>query len=272
MDLLKGKTILVTGVLTTNSIAFHTARVAQEQGASLVLTGFGRMSLVERVARRLPQPVPVVELDVTDREQLASLAARVGEHTDRLDGVLHSVAFAPQAALGGGFMTAEWEDVAPAVQVSAYSLQAVTRAALPLLADGSGIVGLDFDASRAWYEYDWMGVAKAGLESCARYLASYLGERGIRVNLVAAARCAPRRPPRSVPGTSTRWSSGTSGRRSAGTARGSSRWPGRAWRCSRTGSRPPPARSSMWTAGRTRSVTGRARPSGRSELFGTAAA
>ncbi|TQF04076.1 enoyl-ACP reductase FabI [Kitasatospora acidiphila] len=186
MDLLKGKTILVTGVLTTNSIAFHTARVAQEQGAGLVLTGFGRMSLVERVARRLPQPVPVVELDVTDREQLASLAARVGEHTDRLDGVLHSVAFAPQAALGGGFMTAEWEDVAPAVQVSAYSLQAVTRAALPLLADGSGIVGLDFDASRAWYEYDWMGVAKAGLESCARYLASYLGERGIRVNLVAA--------------------------------------------------------------------------------------
>ncbi|MEV4561866.1 enoyl-ACP reductase FabI [Kitasatospora sp. NPDC049285] len=186
MDLLKGKTILVTGVLTTNSIAFHTARLAQEQGAEVVLTGFGRLSLVERVARRLPEPPPVVELDVTDRAHLASLAERVGEHVDHLDGVLHSVAYAPATALGGGFLTAEWEEVSRAVQVSAYSLQSLTRAVLPLLSERSSIVGLDFDATRAWYDYDWMGVAKAGLESCARYLASYLGPRGIRVNLVAA--------------------------------------------------------------------------------------
>lgn len=130
------------------------------------------MSLVERVARRLPEPPPVVELDVTDKAQLASLAERLREHTDHLDGVLHSVAGAPVGALGGNFMTTEWEDVARAVQ--------------PLLSSEAGVVGLDFDASRAWAEYDWMGVAKAGLESCARYLASYLGASGVRVNLVAA--------------------------------------------------------------------------------------
>ncbi|MFJ6217214.1 enoyl-ACP reductase FabI [Streptomyces sp. NPDC092296] len=184
--MLKGKTILVTGVLTPSSIAFHTARVAQEQGARVVLTGYGRMSLVERVARRLPEAPPVVELDVTDSGHLASLADRLADHVDRLDGVLHSVAFAPEGALGGNFLTTEWPDAARAVQVSTYSLQSVTRAVLPLLAERSSIVGLDFDASRAWAEYDWMGVAKAGLESCARYLASYLGSRGVRVNLVAA--------------------------------------------------------------------------------------
>ncbi|GAA3375600.1 enoyl-ACP reductase FabI [Streptomyces sannanensis] len=186
MDLLKGKTILVTGVLTTSSIAFHTARLAQEQGARVILTGYGRLSLVERVARRLPDTAPVVELDVTDAGQLASLAERLGDHTDRLDGVLHSVANAPAGALGGNFLTTEWEDVAHAVRVSTYSLQSLTRGVLPLLAEHSSVVGLDFDASRAWAEYDWMGVAKAGLESCARYLASYLGSRGVRVNLVAA--------------------------------------------------------------------------------------
>ncbi|MFE9852332.1 enoyl-ACP reductase FabI [Streptomyces sp. NPDC005576] len=186
MDMLKGKTVLITGVLTHNSIAFHTARLAQEQGATVLLTGYGRMSLVERIARRLPEPPPVLELDVTDKVQLDSLAARLEAHTGHLDGVLHSVAGAPAGALGGNFMTTEWEDVARAVHVSTYSLQALTRAVLPLLGERSSVVGLDFDASRAWAEYDWMGVAKAGLESCARYLASYLGASGVRVNLVAA--------------------------------------------------------------------------------------
>ena len=186
MGILAGKSILVTGVLTDSSIAFHVAKVAQQEGAQVVLTGFGRMSLVERIAQRLPDPPPVLELDVTDTGQLDSLAARVSAHTSRLDGVVHGVAFAPQSALGGNFLNTAWEDVATAVQVSAYSLKALAMAALPLMAGGGAIVGLDFDASVAWPAYDWMGVAKAGLESCARYLARALGPRGIRVNLVAA--------------------------------------------------------------------------------------
>ena len=186
MGILDGKRLLVTGVLTDASIAFHVARIAQQEGATVVLTGFGRLSLVERIAKRLPQPPPVLELDVTDAGHLASLAERVAEHVPRLDGVLHGIAFAPQSALGGNFLDTEWADVATAVHVSAYSLKALAMAALPLMDGGGAVVGLDFDASVAWPAYDWMGVAKAGLESCARYLARDLGPRGIRVNLVAA--------------------------------------------------------------------------------------
>jgi len=186
MGILDGKRVLVTGVLTDSSIAYHVARIAQQEGATVVLTGFGRLSLVERIAKRLPQPPPVLELDVTDTGHLASLAERVAEHVPRLDGVLHGIAFAPQSALGGNFLGTEWEDVATTVHVSAYSLKALATAALPLMGGGGAVVGLDFDASVAWPAYDWMGVAKAGLESCARYLARDLGPRGIRVNLVAA--------------------------------------------------------------------------------------
>ncbi len=193
MGILDGKKILVTGVLTDSSIAYHVARMAQVEGAKVVLTGYGRLSLVERIAQRLPRPAPVIELDVTNSDHLGSLAERVSAHADGLDGVVHAIAFAPQGALGGNFLNTPWEDVATAVQVSAYSLKALAVAALPLLTGGSGdgssggsIVGLDFDASRAWPAYDWMGVAKAGLESCARYLARDLGDKRIRVNLVAA--------------------------------------------------------------------------------------
>jgi enoyl ACP reductase len=186
MGILDGKRLLVTGVLTDSSIAFHVARIAQQEGATVVLTGFGRMSLVERIAKRLPQLPPVLELDVTDTGHMASLAGRVAEHVPRLDGVLHGIAFAPQSALGGNFLDTEWPDVATALHVSTYSLKALAMAALPLMDGGGAVVGLDFDASVAWPAYDWMGVAKAGLESCARYLARDLGPRGIRVNLVAA--------------------------------------------------------------------------------------
>jgi enoyl ACP reductase len=186
MGILAGKRILVTGVLTESSIAFHVARIAQQEGATLILTGYGRLSLVERIARRLPDPPPVLELDVTDAGQLASLADRVSEHVDGLDGVVHGIGNAPQSALGGNFLQTPWEDVAAALHVSTYSFKSLAMAALPLMDAGGSIVGLDFDASRAWPAYDWMGVAKAGLESCARYLARYLGPRGIRVNLVAA--------------------------------------------------------------------------------------
>jgi meromycolic acid enoyl-[acyl-carrier-protein] reductase len=186
MGILEGKRILVTGVLTDSSIAFHVARIAQEQGARVILTGFGRMTLVERIARRLPDPPPVLELDVTDSAQLNSLAGRLREHADGLDGVVHAIANAPQAALGGNFLSAGWQDVAAALQVSTYSLKALAVATLPLMDGGGSIVGLDFDASVAWPGYDWMGVAKAGLESCARYLARDLGGHRIRVNLVSA--------------------------------------------------------------------------------------
>ncbi len=186
MGILDGKRILVTGVLTDASIAFHVARIAQQEGATVILTGFGRLSLVERIARRLPDPPPVLELDVTDAGQLGSLAERLSEHVDGLDGVVHSIGNAPQSALGGNFLQTPWEDVAAALHVSAYSLKALAMAALPLIGGGGAIVGMDFDASRAWPAYDWMGVAKAALESCARYLARDLGPRGIRVNLIAA--------------------------------------------------------------------------------------
>ncbi|HEX4705567.1 MAG TPA: enoyl-ACP reductase FabI [Pseudonocardiaceae bacterium] len=184
--LLDGKRLLITGVITDSSIAFHSARVAQEQGATVVLTGYGRLSLVERIARRLPAPAPLVELDVTDQQQLDSLAERVGEHVDGLDGVLHSVGFAPQSCLGDGFLDAPWQDVATAVQVSAFSLKSLAVACLPLMGAGGSIVGMDFDARVAWPAYNWMGVAKAALESVTRYLAKELGPQGIRVNLVSA--------------------------------------------------------------------------------------
>lgn len=187
MALLEGKTLLVTGVLTDGSIAFHVARLAQEQGAQVVLTSFGRqLRLTQAIARRLPTTAPVVELDVTDDEHLAALPERVREHADHLDGVVHSIGFAPQSVMGGNFLAGEWPDVATALHVSAYSLKSLATATLPLLTPGSGLVGLTFDAQFAWPVYDWMGVAKAAFESTARYLARDLGPHGVRVNLVSA--------------------------------------------------------------------------------------
>ena len=187
MGLLTGKTVVVTGVLTDQSIAFHIARLAQEEGADVILTSFGRtMSLTRRSATRLPTDPPIVELDVTNDDDLAQFADRLGEHCETVDGLVHSIGFAPESALGGNFLHTSWSDVATAMQVSAYSLASLTMAAKPRMASGASVVGLDFDASVAWPTYDWMGVAKAALESTARYLARDLGPEGIRVNLVAA--------------------------------------------------------------------------------------
>ncbi|HZG91553.1 MAG TPA: enoyl-ACP reductase FabI [Pseudonocardia sp.] len=190
MGLLDGKRLLITGVITDASLGFHAAKIAQEQGAEVVLTGFGRMRLVERIAQRLPKGAPVVELDVTDQSQLDSLVERVSPHLGeepKLDGVLHSIAGAPPSCLGeGAFLGAPWEDVAVAVQIGAYSYKSLATALLPLLGPGSSIVGMDFDNRQAWPAYDWMGVAKSTLESVNRYLARELGPQGIRVNLVAA--------------------------------------------------------------------------------------
>jgi enoyl-[acyl-carrier protein] reductase I len=182
--LLDGKRLLVTGVLNDASIAFSVARLAQENGAEVVLTSFGRaMSLTQRTARRLPKEPEIVELDVTNQEHLDQLAGAVG---GRIDGVLHAIAFAPETCLGGGFLDAPWSDVAVALQISAFSLKGLAVAALPLMEAGGSIVALDFDNTQAFPVYDWMGVAKSALESTARYLARDLGPRNIRVNLVAA--------------------------------------------------------------------------------------
>jgi len=183
--LLQGKKLLITGVLMDSSIAFHVAKLAQEQGAEVVLTSFGRaMKITQSIAKRLPSTPPVIELDVTNTEHIETLAERLGEHVDSLDGVLHSIGFAPQGAFH--FLEGTWEDVGTALHASAYSLKALSVAALPLMSHGGSIVGLTFDAKYAWPVYDWMGVAKAAFESTSRYCARDLGPKGVRVNLVAA--------------------------------------------------------------------------------------
>ena len=185
MALLEGKTILVTGVFTESSIAYHVARLAQQEGADVVLTGFGRaIKVTQAIGRRLPAPAPVVELDASNESHFATLADRVGEHVDHLDGVVHAIGFAPSGAFD--FLGASWEDAATALKVSAFSLKALAVASLPLLRPGGAIVGLTLDATVTWTGYDWMGVAKAAFESTSRYCARDLGPRGIRCNLVAS--------------------------------------------------------------------------------------
>jgi enoyl-[acyl-carrier protein] reductase I len=188
MALLDGKRILVTGVLTDASLAFGVARTAQQEGAEVILTGAGRgLSLTRRTARKLPEEAEVLELDVTQPEQVAAVRDELGQRWGRVDGALHAIGFAPPSCLGGGFTEAPWEDVATALQISAYSLKTLADVVVPHMADGGSIVGLDFDNStQAWPAYDWMGVAKAALESTSRYLARDLGPKGVRVNLVAA--------------------------------------------------------------------------------------
>ncbi|MCC6435346.1 MAG: enoyl-ACP reductase FabI [Acidimicrobiales bacterium] len=187
MPLLEGKRILVTGVLTDASLAFAVARLAQQEGAEIVLTGAGRgLSLTTRTARKLPRPVEVLELDVADPDHPAAVRDRLADTWGRLDGALHAIGFAPPSCLGGGFLAAPWADVAVAMQISAYSLKTIAEICVPLMSEGGSLVGLDFDATVAWPAYDWMGVCKAALESTSRYLARDLGPKQIRVNLVAA--------------------------------------------------------------------------------------
>jgi enoyl ACP reductase len=192
MGLLDGKRLLITGVLTDASLAFAVARLAQKEGAEIVLSGAGRaLSLTKRTARKLPVEPDVLEIDVTSPQQLAQAGTALTERWDRLDGILHAIGFAPANCLGSGMFAAEWEEVSVALNISAYSLKALIAAFKPLLINaghngGASVVGLDFDSTVAWPIYDWMGVAKAALESLTRYLARDLGPEGIRVNLVAA--------------------------------------------------------------------------------------
>ena len=186
--LLEGKKLLVTGVLTRESIAYAAAQALQEQGAEIVLTSFGRaMGITEKISRRLPERVDVLEMDANDPAHIEAVSAEIGSRWGRLDGFLHAIAFAPQDALGGNFLNTEWESVATAVRTSAFSLKVLGVGMLPLMQErGGSIVSLDFDATVEWPVYDWMGVAKAGLESVTRHLARDLGPRGVRVNTVSA--------------------------------------------------------------------------------------
>lgn len=187
MGILTGKRIVVTGVLTDASLAFGVAKLAQEEGAQVVLTGAGRgLSLTQRTARKLPQEAPVFEFDVTDPAHVESVRESVRAHWGAVDGVLHSIGFAPANCLGEDIMEAQWSDVSVAIQVSAYSLKTLADAFVPLMTSGGSFVGLDFDNTVAWPAYNWMGVAKSALESTSRYLARGLGPQNIRFNLIAA--------------------------------------------------------------------------------------
>ncbi|WP_425270247.1 enoyl-ACP reductase FabI [Flexivirga meconopsidis] len=184
--IVEGKRLLITGITMESSIAFHVARIAQEQGAEVVITSFGRvMRITQTISKRLPKTPELLELDVTEDDHLTTLADRLrAAGVDSLDGVLHSIGFAPPGAFN--FLEGSWEDASIALHASAYSLKSLAVAALPLMTKGSSLVGLTFDAKFAWPVYDWMGVAKAAFESTNRYLARDLGEHGVRSNLVAA--------------------------------------------------------------------------------------
>jgi enoyl ACP reductase len=187
--LLAGKRVLITGVLTEGSIAYHSAKVCLEQGADVVLTGFGRgMRLTQRTAKRLSDDLEVLELDITDEQQMASVVAYIDEKWGSIDGVLHSIGFAPADALGGNFLHTPPESAQTAFMVSAFSLKTLAVAFMPLMekAGGGSVVTLDFDNTMAWPTYDWMGVAKSALVSIVRYLARDLGTKKIRVNAVSA--------------------------------------------------------------------------------------
>jgi enoyl-[acyl-carrier protein] reductase I len=187
MGLLDGKKIVVTGVLTDASLAFGVARLAREQGADIVLTGAGRaMSLTQRTARKLGDGIDVYELDVTVPEHGVTVREALADKWGHIDGVVHSIGFAPEVCLGDDFLAAQWDDVAVAMHISAYSLKALADAFLPLMGHGGSFVGFDFDNRQAWPAYNWMGVAKSALQSVNRYLAKEVGPRGIRSNLVAA--------------------------------------------------------------------------------------
>jgi enoyl-[acyl-carrier protein] reductase I len=185
--MLAGKRLLITGVLTKGSIAYAVAERAQQEGAEIVLTGFGRTRrMTERAAARLPETPDILELDVNNPDDFEALAADLRDRWGGVDGALHAIAFAPGDALGGKFMSAPPESAEQAFRTSAYSFKALAEALQPLMDGGGSLVGMDFDASKAWPVYDWMGVAKAALESVSRYLARDLGEQGVRVNLVSA--------------------------------------------------------------------------------------
>lgn len=187
MGILDGKNVLVTGVLTNSSLAFGVAQLAQQEGANIILTGAGRgLSLTTRTARKFDTEPEVLELDVTEPDHVSTVRNELEEKWGHVDAALHAIGFAPEACLGEDFMGATWDDVKVALEISAYSYKTLAEVVTPLMPNGGSVVGLDFDATVAWPAYNWMGVAKAALESTNRYLAKTYGPSNIRFNLVAA--------------------------------------------------------------------------------------
>ena len=185
--MLQNKTLLITGILTDKSIAYHAAKIAIDNGATVVATGFGKgLRITERAVKRLSEDIKVYEMDIQNPKQVEEAVNSVKENHGTIDGILHAIAFSPTEAMGGNFMNTKLEDAVTSFEVSAFSLKTLAKGFQPILNNPSSIVALDFDNSQAWPGYDWQGVAKSGLQSIVRYLAYYLGKEGIRVNAVAS--------------------------------------------------------------------------------------
>ena len=185
--MLQNKTLLITGILTDKSIAYHAAKIAIDNGATVVATGFGKgLRITERAVKRLSEDIKVYEMDIQNPKQVEEAVNSVKENHGTIDGILHAIAFSPTEAMGGNFMNTELEDAVTSFEVSAFSLKTLAKGFQPIMNNPSSIVALDFDNSQAWPGYDWQGVAKSGLQSIVRYLAYYLGKEGIRVNAVAS--------------------------------------------------------------------------------------
>ncbi len=188
MSLLTGKTGLIIGVANKHSIAWAIAQSAAGQGAKLFFNYQGERlrENVEELIMTMPG-AKAFPCDVGDDTQIAALMQSVGQETPKIDFLVHSVAFAPREELIGQFVNTTRQGFATALDVSAYSLVAVTKAALPLMTDGGSIVTLTYlGAERVVPHYNVMGVAKAALEATVRYLANDLGPKNIRVNAISA--------------------------------------------------------------------------------------
>lgn len=190
MGLLDGKTGIVFGVANKRSIAWAIAQALSREGMRLAFTYQGERLKdgVESLANTLPDSL-ILPCDVTNDQEIDSVYQSVDEAFGRLDALVHSVAFAPREDLEGEFVNTSREGFKTAHDISAYSLVALTRAALPLFdkSGGGSVVALTYyGAEKAVEGYNVMGVAKASLEACVRYLAANLGRRSVRVNAISA--------------------------------------------------------------------------------------
>lgn len=188
-QILAGKTGVVFGVANKRSIAWAIAKAWSAAGASLIFNYQGERlkDNVEELVGEFGEGTPLYPCDVSKDEEIETFFGNVRGHTDRLDLVLHSVAFAPKEALEGDFISTTREAFRTAHDISAYSLVALTRTASPLMTDGGSVLAMTYyGAEKVVPHYNVMGVAKASLEASTRYLAYDLGAKKIRVNCISA--------------------------------------------------------------------------------------